>query len=135
MSGTPTWGLQQAVYARLNGDATLTNTLGAAVHDEVPDGAAFPYVSIGDVTETPRDTMGQTGRDLTITVHTWSQYAGMKQVMEIQNRIDALLDRWFPTVSGWTATEMLHEFFETFQDPDGETRHGVARYRIHIYGT
>jgi hypothetical protein len=120
------------MYTRLSGDATLTTTLGAAVYDDVPDGAALPYVAIGDVTEAPNDTMGKTGRDLTVTVHTWSQYQGMREVKQIQNRIDALLDRWAPTVSGWAAVEMLQEFFETFRDPDGDTMHGVARYRIHI---
>ena len=132
MSGSPSWELQQSVFTRLNTDATLVTTLGAAVYDNVPAGAAFPYVALGDVTEVPNDTMGRTGRDFTLTFHTWSQYVGMKQVKEIQNRIDQLLDRWAPTVTGWTAIQMLQEFFETFRDPDGVTRHGVARYRIHI---
>lgn len=131
MSGAPHGPLQDAIYTRLSGDATLVTTLGAAVYDHVPDSAAFPYVTIGDVTEAPNDTMGRTGRDITVTVHIWSQVKGMIQVSNIQNRVDALLDRWAPTVTGWTATQMLHEFFETFRDPDGKTRHGVARYRIH----
>lgn len=133
MSGSPQWALQQAVYTRLSGDATLTSTLGAAVYDHAPDGSNFPYVVIGDVTETPRDTMGTTGRDATLTVHTWSQYAGSKQVKEIQSRVDELLDRWKPTVTGWTSVNMQQEFFETFRDPDGITRHGVSRYRIHLH--
>jgi hypothetical protein len=132
MSGSPSWPLQQASYTRLSGDATLTSTLGASVYDHVPDSAPFPYVVIGDVTEAPADTMGKTRRNLTLTVHSWSQAKGMKQVLQIQSRVDELLDRWFPTVTGWTATEMLNEFFETFRDPDGVTRHGVSRYRIHI---
>lgn len=132
MPGSPAWPLQQAVYSRLNGDATLTTTLGASVYDHVPDSAAFPYVVIGDVTEGPRDTMARTGRDVVLSVHCWSQYAGAKQVDEIANRVDALLDRWAPTVSGWTATTMLREFFESFRDADGTTRHGVLRYRIHL---
>lgn len=133
MSGSPQWVLQQAIYARLNGDAELTTTLGAAVYDEVPDGAAFPYVSIGEVTENPRDTMGTTGRDTTVTVHVWSQYPGSKEVKQIQNRVDELLDRWTPTVAGWNETQMLQEFFETFRDPDGLTRHGVSRYSVHLH--
>lgn len=132
MSGSPSWGLQQAMYTRLSGDTELTSTLGAQVYDHVPDSAAFPYVVIGDITEAPNDTMGKTGRDMTVTVHSWSQAKGFKQVMQIQDRVDDLLDRWSPTVSGWSAVQMLQEFFETFRDPDGVTRHGVSRYRIHI---
>lgn len=133
MSGSPSWPLQQAIWSRLNGDSTLTTTLGAAVYDDTPDGAAFPYVVVGDVTEAPRDTMGTTGRDSTVTLHVWSQYPGMKQVKEIANRVDVLLDRWRPTVSGWNATDIQLEFFETMRDPDGITRHGVLRYRLHTH--
>ena len=133
MSGSPSWNLQQSVYTRLSTDTELITTLGAAVYDHVPDSVAFPYVVIGDITEAPNDTMGKTGRDMTVMVHTWSQAKGMLQVSNIQNRVDALLDRWAPTVTGWDATHMLQEFFETFRDPDGKTRHGVARYRIHTH--
>lgn len=133
MSGSPAWPLQTAIFARLNGDTTLVTTLGAKVYDTVPDGAAFPYVAIGDVTEVFGDTMGKTGRDITVTIHAWSQYPGMKQVKEIASRVDELLDRWLPSVSGWNATHFLQEFFETFRDPDGITRHGVSRYRVHTY--
>lgn len=135
MSGSPSWNLQSAVYTRLSGDTTLVTTLGAAVYDHVPAKATFPYVIIGDDTEVPNDTMGVTGRDMTLTIHSWSQYQGWKQVKEIQNRVDLLLDRWAPTVTGWNAVQMAQEFFESFMDPDGVTRHGVSRYRIHIYGT
>lgn len=133
MSGSPAWALQQAMYTRLSGDTELVTTLGAAVYDHVPDGAPMPYVVIGDVTEAPNDTMGVTGRDLTVVVHVWSQYQGMKQVKQIADRVDDLLDRWSPTVTGWSAVQMQQEFFETFMDPDGVTRHGVQRYRIHIH--
>lgn len=133
MSGSPQWGLQQAVYSRLAGDSALTGTLGAAVYDDVPDAASFPYVVIGDVTEGPNDTMGTTGRDVTLTLHIWSQYEGNKEVHRIANRVDELLDRWQPTVSGWSTTVVLQEFYETFRDPDGITRHGIARYRVHAH--
>lgn len=132
MPGSPSGSLQQAMYTRLSSDATLVTTLGAQVYDNVPDSAAFPYVVIGDVTEGPNDTMGKTGRDLTVTVHSWSQTKSWKQIKDVQNRVDLLLDRWAVTVTGWSATHMLQEFFETFRDPDGVTRHGVARYRVHI---
>lgn len=135
MPGSPSSPLQDAIYARLSGDSTLTSTLGAAIYDVVPDRAAFPYVEIGDQTETPNDTMGKTGRDVSVTIHTWTQARSKQQTQQIQNRVDLLLDRWLPTVTGWGATEMLQEFFETFRDEDGLTQHGVARYRVLIYAT
>jgi hypothetical protein len=133
MSGSPAWLLQQAVFTRLNDDATLTSTLGAAVYDNVPDGSPFPYVAIGDITEAPNDTMGTTGRDSTVTIHVWSQAAGFKETKQILDRVDALLDRWAPTLAGWNASDMGQEFIETMRDPDGITRHGVSRYRSHTH--
>ena len=131
MPGSPAWPLQQAVYTRLSADTALVTTLGAAVYDSVPDSAPFPYVVIGDDTESPNDTMGKTRRNTTLMIHTWSQAKGKKQTKEIQDRVDELLDRWAPTVTGWASTHMLNEFRESFMDADGVTRHGVSRYRIH----
>lgn len=136
MSGSPSWNLQTAIYTRLSGDTALVTTLGCDVYDNVPanmDASGFPYVVISEVNEGPNDTMGRTGRDLSVTVHIWSQYAGMKEVKNIQNRVDELLDRWAPTVTGWNATQMQQEFFENFMDADGVTRHGVSRYSVHIH--
>ncbi len=131
MSGSPAFELQKAVYARLNGDTTLVTTLGASVYDDTPDKSNYPYVVIGECTEVPNDTMGTTGRDMTLTIHAWSQKPGKKQVKDILSRIDQLLDRWTPTVVGWNSVQMLFEFSESFRDEDGITRHGVARYRTH----
>lgn len=133
MSGIATDPLQEAIDARLSGDATLTVTLGARIYDDTPDGEPYPYVVIADFTEAPNDTMGTTGRDLTVTLHVWSRFRGFRECNRIANRIDQLLDRWLPTVAGWHTTAMLHEFYETLRDPDGITRHGVLRYRIHVH--
>lgn len=135
MAGSPLWELAQAIYARLSADAALTTTLGADVYDYVPEGADFPYVVIGDTTEAPEDTMGQTGRAVTFTVHYWSRYRGDKEVYQMHNRVDELLEGWQPSgLTGWTSVIMQHEFFDSFKDPDGITRHGVARYRAaHVH--
>lgn len=133
MSGSPGWGMQQAIYGRLSGDATLVTTLGAAIYDHAPDGADYPYIVIGEVTEATNETMGRTGVDSTVTIHAWSRYQGGKQVKQIHNRIAELLDRWLPTIAGWNVTDFQPEFFEAFRDPDGITRHGVSRFRIHTH--
>lgn len=138
-SGDPTLPLQAAMYTRLSGDATLTTTLGCAVYDEVPSTAdgtpnpSYPYVEFGEDTQVPNETMGTTGRDVVVTVRVWSRTRGFKQTKQIRNRLDLLLDRWQPTVSGWNATEMLFDGAESFRDEDGITRGSDARYRIHVY--
>jgi hypothetical protein len=139
MSGSPSYPWQEAVYTRLSGDSTLTTTLGVTVYDVPPDDGAFPRITIGEQTEAPNDTMGKTGRDVTITVHVWTRdedSRSKRPAQLIMNRVDALLDRWAPTVSGWTATEALFDGGDgPFTDVDGLTQHGARRYRIHIYAT
>lgn len=135
MSGSPASPFQDAIYTRLSGDATLT-ALCANIYDFAPDNAPFPRITFGEQTETPNDTMGKTGRDTTFTLHGWTRERTRKTNQQIMDRVDALLDRWALTVSGWGTTEMLLEFSEgPFLDEDGLTLHSVRRYRAHIYAT
>lgn len=134
MPGSPGAPVQAAVYARLSGDATLTAL--CDVYDIPPDRAELDYLTIGEQTESPNDTMGKTGRDVTITIHSWTQGRTKLSNQNILNRVDALLDRWTPTVTGWNATEMLFDGGDgPFRDEDGLTLHGVRRYRAHIYAS
>lgn len=133
MSGSPQWVLQQAVYTRLTADADLNALVGSGIYDHVPAKSAFPYITIGDVTEVPNDTMQTSGRDVTLTLHYWSQAKGMKETHQIHDAVTASLDRWQGSIAGWGVTQMLLEFYDTFRDPDGVTRHGVARFRVHAH--
>ena len=38
--------LQQALFTKLNSDNTLTDTLGAAVHDDVPASITYPFMVV-----------------------------------------------------------------------------------------
>ena len=45
------WELQKAIHGKLASDAGVLAVLGGArIYDEVPRGAAFPYVTFGGVT-------------------------------------------------------------------------------------
>lgn len=83
--------LQSAIYSALNGDVVLSGLV-VGVYDDVPqpadagESSQFPYVSIGEAVHTEWDTDTSLGDDITITIHTWSRYAGRKEVKEIQGR-------------------------------------------------
>jgi hypothetical protein len=119
--------LQKAVYAQLTGDATLMAKV-TGVFDAVPDDQAFPYVTIGDETETGFNAFSKTGKAVVLTLHVWSQYRGFKQADEILVRINELLDGAALTVTGYTSTAMQFMSSEHLRDPDGLTRHVVARF-------
>ncbi|WP_442803375.1 DUF3168 domain-containing protein [Streptomyces pseudogriseolus] len=127
----PMLPVQSAVYARLKGDTTLMGLI-RGVYDYVPETAEYPFVVIGEATETPDNRHGGYGRETVITLHAWSRYQGYAQVLRIGARVTALLDHQPLDMPGlsWVATRF--EFSQTLTDPEppGDIRHLVLRYRI-----
>jgi len=126
--------LQEIIYTTLSNDNTLTNTRGAGVYDEVIEGSAFPYVSIGHETAVDYSTKDVAGAEYTVTLHIWSQYTGSKEVKQIIDRIHDLLHDSNLTVTGFNLINVRFEFSDIMMDPDGITRHGVMRFRAIILG-
>lgn len=120
------WELQKAIFT------TLDTGLTVPVYDDVPQGASFPYVSIGEDTSIQWDTDLDDGTESTLTIHVWSRSPGRKEAKELLDSIHGLLHRKTLTVTGASPVFCYYEFAETLLDPDGETRHGVTRYRAVI---
>lgn len=130
--------IQAAVYGRLTTYAPLADLLAPhadnpakpAVYDDVPQGALFPYVTIGDDTLIEWDQDACLGAEATITLHVWSRERGRKQAKTIQGALYDALHRYALPVDGSHTVDCLWEMSESFLDPDGHTRHGVSRFRI-----
>ena len=129
------FALQEALYARLNNDSTLTNTNGASVYDEVPEGSGFPYVVLGETTAIDYGTKDINGSESTVMLHVWSQYRGAKEVKNIMDRVHDLLHDYSMSVSGANLINLRFEFSDLLRDPDGVTRHGVMRFRAILLGS
>ena len=129
------FALQEALYTRLNNDSTLTDTNGASVYDEVPEGSSFPYVTIGETTALEYDTKDLTGSEQTVTFHVWSQYRGAKEAKNIMDRLHDLLHNYSLSVSGANLINLRFDFGDLLRDPDGVTRHGVMRFRAILLGS
>jgi hypothetical protein len=122
--------IQQAIYSRLTGDATLMGKI-TGVFDQVPENQPFPYVTIGEYTSVPFRTMTRFGEEVTVTLHIWSQYNGFKEALDILDDMNRLLaDKEDITVTGYDLVACFYEFSETLRDPDGMTRHVPVRYRF-----
>lgn len=130
MSESAIWPVQQAIYGRLNGDATLLAIVPGGIHDGVPDQQTFPYVVLGDAREEPDNAHDQDGNDEELDVFVRSRYRGFKEALQIGQRIDFLLDGHQLVVAGWGTIKVQRDFKETFRDPDGATRILLARYRV-----
>jgi hypothetical protein len=129
------FALQSRIYATLNGDSNLTSTLGASIYDDVPQGSAYPFVSIGEEQSNEYGTMDLDGMDTALTIHVWSRYDGAKETKDILDRIHTLLHDSSLSVTGFNLVNLRFEFSDIMRDPDGVTRHGVIRFRATILGT
>lgn len=115
--------IQAAIYQALS-------TLSYPVYDDVPQGAAFPYIVIGDDTSIPFDDDCNVGAETTITIHVWSTYSGRLEVKQIMNAVYNRLHRQNLSIAGSYSITLNAEYQDTFLDPDGVTRHGVIRFRL-----
>ena len=135
MSVDSQWETQQAVLTTLRGASGLTALLASGLSSIVDHAAAdtlYPYVLIGEATARPgeADSKDSDAFEQTLTIHTWSQYRGLKEVKQIMAQIVSALDQASLTVTGHNLIQAQFEFSETFLDPDGLTRHGVQRFRV-----
>lgn len=119
---------QKAVFAALD------EGLDRPVHDEVPEGAEFPYVTIGQDQAADYSTKDKDGLDLTVMIHVWSRARGSKEAQGLMGAIHGILHNADIEVEGFDSVLSRFEFSDLIRDPDGRTRHGVMRFRLVILG-
>ncbi len=123
MAESAEWSLQSAIYQALVGSAELTAQLGGLrVYDHPPQAAAYPFVTIGESSVFDWSTGTEDGAEHLVTLHVWSRSGGKRQAYALVEQIRELL-------SDHALVNLRYQFSETRQDPDGETYHGVVRYR------
>lgn len=121
------------IYNALDG-----NVAGVTIYDHVPfepegsPDANFPYASIGDAEAEPWDNDSTLGAYVNTTVHVWSRYKGRKEVDEALDAIYGLLHRASLSAAGYKIVDCLFQFSDVFVEEDGQTRHGVVRFRLTI---
>ena len=123
--------LQKSVFGVLN-SANITDAAGSAitgVFDDVPEGTAYPNIVVGEESSNNISTKSLDMHEHTLTIHTWSQYRGLKDIKVIMKQIYDNLNDVSLSVSGGQAVNMKQEFLTTLVDADGITRHGIMRFR------
>lgn len=122
--------LQQAFHQALVSDTGLRALLGGErVYDDVPARGEFPFVTFDQSVERDWSTGSDDGREHTITVHAWSRARGRKETQAILAAARRVLHDAPLILDGHRLINLRHEFSETRRDSDGETFHGIARFR------
>lgn len=132
--GSAMWEVQKAMYRTLLASPQLQQ-LAPKVYDGEPppeENPPLPYIVLGEVTEISRDTLLASGRELSTTLHVYSDYQGHREVKLIGNAIVKLFDqqpRALDPMVGWVVEHSqleMNEILPSF----GEARHAVIRFRI-----
>ena len=124
------WELQKSIHAALTGDGAVTALLGGArVYDDVPRGAELPYITFGQSTARDWSTGTDEGSEHILTLHVWSRGAGEREAHQIMSAVRDRLHDAELAVDGQRLVNLRHEFSNAARDPDGETYHGIVRYR------
>jgi len=127
---SPAWELQKAVYGALVADTGLAALLGGAwVYDEVPRGAAFPYVTFGPSAVRDWSAGTETASEHVFTLRVWSKHGGEREVHRILEAIRAALHDASLSLDGFRLVNLRHETSDTAREADGETHRGTARFR------
>ena len=122
--------LQQAIFSTLTNDAPLVALLsGERVYDEVPARADFPYIAFAQTTERDWSTGSEEGIEHTLTMHVWSRGGGRKEALDILGAVRSALNDQPLSLTGHRLVNLRHELSEARRDPDGETYHGIVRFR------
>ena len=116
--------VQAALFTALTG-------AGLTVYDAAPQSPTWPYVEIGTIIMTTRDTLRERGFEFVARIHTRSASTSMKEMKNIQGEIYDALHLTNPAIAGFTTILLRRESSAPMRAPDG-TFHGVCEYRGHI---
>lgn len=120
--------IQKAIHDALKAAPSVA---GGRVYDHVPEGAAFPYVEIGDEQILDDGNTCDDGWEVFADVHVWSRSVGYPETKGLIAAIVPRLVR-ITAITGFTVIAVEVENTRVFRDPDGSTSHGVISVRFVI---
>ena len=121
--------LRAAVYDALIADAGLVSVLGGPrVYDEVPRGAVFPYVTLGD-SRIANFSAGEPSEEHQLTLHAWSRQGGHREAHMITGALMQALDSALLTLAGHHLVNFRFAVADVRRESDGRTYHALVRFR------
>jgi Protein of unknown function (DUF3168) len=117
--------VQTAIY-----DALVPALAPVLVVDQAGPNQSFPYATIGEFICSETDTLGEQAVDMDVTVHLWSRQPGMQECQQLMTIAKDTLDRAVLPASGFQWVTTIWQYAQTLREPDGQTRHGILRFRV-----
>jgi len=123
------WAVQQAVFAALSASGAVRDIAGERVFDAVPRGAAFPYIVVGDASETDAGTATDGASEHTVEVRIWSRGGGTRETKLAASAVRDALDGAGLALDGHTLVDLRFTSADFARESDGETYRAVMRFR------
>lgn len=125
--------VQEQIYLALSTDTNLNALVNGRVYDSVPENTVYPYVCIAEYNEKAMNTFGNRGKDIRMIVSIFSRYKGNKEILEIRNALDALLDQKSFTLVGHRLVGLLMESAETYEGYTGGDTTKIHDITYHLW--
>jgi hypothetical protein len=123
--------LRKAMVAHLSADAALVGSLGGAkVFDEAPRGVEPPYVLIAETRARDWSTTGSSGSEQFVTLSAISTQRGVREALDIAQRLAALLDEAELTLEDHSLVDLRHQSSETKREANGRFARVDLRFRV-----
>jgi len=119
----PSITFQMAIYSALNAG------LSVPVYDSVPQGTAYPYVTIDYQESEMGDFLSSRTDKKMLYLSVWSDYRGQKEVLQIMGEIDALLHEKNLSLTEGRVVIMQVQSKRTSRDSDGLTYMGLVKLK------
>ena len=125
------WALQQSVFATLSASDEVKAVAGdpPRVFDVPPRDAAFPYIVIGDDTQSDWSTATEGGSEHALAIHVWSRADGHREAKLAAEAVRGALDGAALSLTGQALIDIRHLETTFARESDGETIHATLRFR------
>ena len=120
-----------AINTALKADEDLM-ALVTGIFERPPDGQPMPFVRTGEMTERAQNVQDRRGRELTYTVHVFSQYNGYGPALAIAKEICRILDGQPLALSEGEMWRLTFDNSWTLMEADGTTTHVPVQFRIGV---
>ena len=122
--------LRAAIHDALVANGALGTLLGGAkIYDEVPQSAAFPYVTLGECRITDWSTGSEAGAEHQLTLHAWSRQGGHREAHEIAGALLQALDDAPLVLEDHHLVNLRFALADIRREADGRTYHALVRFR------
>ncbi len=130
--------LRGAIYAALVNDATVGALVGDRIFDAIPNGAAMPYVELGEVQAIDEDIGCGQWLETFVDLHVWSQAVGTPEAHRIIAAVRAALRGDLTldtnTASGAVLHTFEHQSTRVMRGRDPQVSHGIVTFRANLGG-